>query len=81
MFKFEHGDEVKDNVTKFKGIVTSRADYYNGCIRYGVESEKLVDDKQQEIWFDESRLELVKTGKKKPAKKKNHGPRKDPTRI
>ena len=36
MFKFNLGDEVKDQLTGFKGYIASRADYITGCNRYAL---------------------------------------------
>jgi hypothetical protein len=63
MFKFTNGDLVRDNVTKFEGVVTMRTEFANGCIRYGVQSTKL-DDKglpTDSVPFDEAQLVLVKS--------------------
>ena len=62
-FKFERGDRVKDRVTGFKGVIVSRGDHISGCNTYGVQPEQLKDGAPQESkWFDEPRLELVKSG-------------------
>jgi len=73
-FRFSNGDKVKDIVTGYDGVITGRADYLNGCNRYGVESCKLEENKIVELWFDEDRLVLLKAGfikieKKEPEKK------------
>ncbi len=36
MKKFKLGQKVRDKVTGFEGIATSRVEYINGCIQYGV---------------------------------------------
>ena len=58
-FKFNRGDEVRDKITGFQGIITSRTDYINGCNRYGVQPKadkcKMVDAYN----IDEQSLELV----------------------
>ena len=63
MFKFELGQEVKDKVNGFKGVITARVEYLNGCLQYCVEPTKLT--KTGEIvkppYIDES--QLTKTGK------------------
>jgi hypothetical protein len=74
-FIFEHGDEVKDVVTNFRGIITGRADHITGCNTYGVNSRKLKSDGTcpENCWFDEDKLILIK--KKKvtiPAYKKSN---------
>jgi hypothetical protein len=56
------GDLVKDKVSGFKGIATSRTEFLNGCVRFGVNASKL--DKDGKIFqtevFDEEQLEVVK---------------------
>lgn len=63
-FKFELGEDVKDIVTDFKGIIMGRSEYFTGCIHYGLVSRKLQDGGKplEYQWFDETRLE--RTGKK-----------------
>lgn len=61
MFKFNLGDEVKDQLTGFKGYIASRADYITGCNRYGllqkVQKDGNIPNWQ---WFDEPSLTLIK---------------------
>lgn len=57
------GDRVKDPVTGFTGIVTSISTWLHGCIRMGVQPEKLDDGKvADDKYFDQSQLVLVKAG-------------------
>ena len=62
MFKTMNlGDRVKDPITGMTGIVTCITTWLHGCIRIGVQPEKLKDGKPLEaIYFDQSQLELVK---------------------
>lgn len=83
MFEFELGVQVKDKVTPFKGIVTARTQYLNGCLQYCVKSQKLKDsgDPLDDQWFDEG--QLTKTGpgissKIKAAEEPPGGPRTTP---
>ncbi len=63
-FKFNRGDEVFDNVTGFRGIVTCQSIYFTGCARYMVQPQKLMEGKIQEPeHFDENQLTLVKAAK------------------
>lgn len=80
------GDKVKDKITGFTGILVGRTEWLNGCIRFGVQSEKLNKDGEpiEPEWFDEERVELV--GKKKrrvvrpePEPEPRGGPMPDPT--
>lgn len=63
MSKFELGQKVKDLVTGFTGIATSRVEYLNGCTQYGVRGP--VDDKNvmpEPQYIDQQQLELVGPG-------------------
>jgi len=61
-FKFDLGDEVKDTVTGYTGIIEYRMQWLTNCNCYGVLPRKLapdgkIKDRQQ---IDEPRLELVR---------------------
>jgi hypothetical protein len=59
-FKFGLGDEVKDSITGFKGIVTARTQWLHGCNVYRVQPQDLKDGKRLEVdHFDEPQLEVV----------------------
>lgn len=73
IFKFNFGDEVKDSITELQGIIVARAEYMNGCIRYGVMHRKLKDGEPNEIWIDEQRLILKKAKKTEKVNKKPGG--------
>lgn len=64
MFKpIQLGDRVKDPISGFTGIVICSTVWLHGCIRMGVQPEKLKDGKQQDAQhFDQSQLVLVKAG-------------------
>lgn len=85
MAKIKLGDKVRDVYTKFTGIVVARSQWLHGCDRFLVEPEKLdKDGKLQEAqWFDEPRVELVKSQPVKVAKvsrdRRPGGPRPDPS--
>ncbi len=54
------GSKVKDKVTGFVGIVTSRTEYLNGCVRCSVTPKVKKDNKIIEAeWVDEMQLEVV----------------------
>jgi len=60
-FKYDCGDEVKDKITGFVGIVNCRTQWLNNCSTYGVKSRKLKDGAMlSQESFDEPQLELVK---------------------
>jgi hypothetical protein len=51
------GTRVKDAITGFEGIATSRAEYLYGCVRVLVEPQILKDGKPVEaLWLDELRF-------------------------
>ena len=76
--KFELGDTIKDAVTGFKGPAVARTMWIYGCVRYALEPSLDKDGKpQEEVWFDEQRLELVKSNKVPSSK--TGGPRRDPS--
>jgi len=73
----ELGQEAKDKVTGFKGIVTARKQYITGCDQYTISPP--VDDKGdlQKIYdFDEDQIEIIGVGinPKKVQGKKPGGP-------
>ena len=63
--KYDFGDLLRDIVTGFEGIVMVKALYSTGCLHYGLSPQKMskqdsnISDPQW-IWYDESRLSLVK---------------------
>lgn len=72
----ELGDEVRDTISGFTGIVIGRTEWLYGCVRIGVsprkvnkESGKIIDAQ----WFDEPQLEVL-TPRKKPNKLSGGGP-------
>jgi hypothetical protein len=61
-FKFALGDRLKDSISKFTGICTSRTEWLNGCKRYLIQPEKMKDGKPIEPqWVDEEQVVLVKS--------------------
>lgn len=69
-FKFNTGDEVKDTITGFKGIVTYRTQWLNNCNTYGVQPTKLKEgETRKREHFDEPQLELVKAKVHKESRK------------
>ena len=66
-FEYQCGDEVKDIITNYKGIVVTQIRWFNGCIRYNVQSQKMDKDGStpEALAFDEHQLVLVKRQKVK----------------
>lgn len=57
------GKEVRDRVTGFTGIVTSKLEYLTGCIQYCVVPKVSADNKYPEgTYIDYQRLEVVGPG-------------------
>ncbi len=56
------GDRVKCRLTGFEGIVTARTEWLYGCVRWGVQSEKLSDKglTMEPLWFDDDQLTVTK---------------------
>ena len=76
IFKHNLGDEVRDLVTGYSGIIIARSEYLNGCIRYGVQRTKLTKESkpQDSEWFDEKQIEVIKAKKVDVEIKRTGGP-------
>ena len=60
MSKIELGMKVRDTITKFEGTAVSKHEYLYGCVRIGVQSDKMKDGKPVEAQcFDEPQLEIL----------------------
>lgn len=58
---FNLGDRVKDPITGLSGIVVCVTTWLNGCVRVGLQPEKLQSGKPPDIvYFDETQLRLVR---------------------
>ncbi|MBA7611572.1 hypothetical protein ES703_18799 [subsurface metagenome] len=54
------GQEVRDKITRFKGIAVAKCIYLNGCVQYLI--QLLIDEKGEmpkDVWIDEQRLEII----------------------
>lgn len=57
------GQQVRDKVSGFTGIATSRVEYLNGCVQYAIRPRVEADGKFPEAhYFDEEQLEVVGEG-------------------
>lgn len=76
------GDEARDKITGFRGIVVSISKWLTGCDRYALQPPIDKDGKVPDIWWvDEPMLELVKVGEHRlKAPVKTGGPQRDPVR-
>jgi len=59
----ELGQEAKDKITGFKGVITSRLTFLYGCDQYGI-SPKANEAGEIKLteYFDEGRLEITGRG-------------------
>ena len=63
-FRFQNGDEVKEKITGFSGIVTGTCFYLTGCNQYLVTCKPKDEfSEPKAIWYDEGRLELITASK------------------
>lgn len=61
-FKFSNGDEVAEKITGFKGTITGTCFYITGCNQYLITAKCEKEGKEPiALWYDEGRLELLKT--------------------
>ena len=58
------GDKAKDKISGFKGIVTAKSEYLNGCTRILIESMGLQESgiPVEAQWFDDVQVETIKSG-------------------
>lgn len=58
------GNKVRDRVTGFEGIATSRLEYLNGCVQYGVtpKVEEGKSTRPNAEWIDHGQLEVIGEG-------------------
>jgi hypothetical protein len=69
------GDEVKDNVTGFKGVVIGITQFLNGCARVGVQAAAAKDGTiKPPEWFDVPQMTVVKAAKVKAGPRNTGGP-------
>ena len=62
-FKFSLGDEAKDAITGFEGVIVCRSQWLHNCNVYSLQPKELKDGKPMDRQsFDEPQLELVKKG-------------------
>ena len=59
--KIENGQEVRDTITGFSGIVVATTEWLNGCRRVTVQSPELKDGRPVDtVTFDGPQLELMR---------------------
>ena len=79
-FKYSLGNIVRDCVTGFEGMIDSRTQWLNGCIRYSVQPQKLTKDGDpvKNIWVDEEQLVLINPTASERNVRQTGGPQNDP---
>lgn len=60
------GSKVKDTVTGFTGIATSRVEYLTGCVQYGITPPAKDNKTSDTQYYDEDRIKVITP--KKPMK-------------
>jgi hypothetical protein len=73
--KYKFWDVLRDKASGWTGICLAVTFYATGCIHYGLSPNKLTKDGDLKdwLWFDESRLELIKASKIAKVKKPSSG--------
>lgn len=58
MTELQLGFVARDKITGFSGVLTGRAEYDNGCIKWLITPQRTKEDGSMpdEEWFDEQRL-------------------------
>lgn len=69
------GDEVRDKVSGFKGIATSKVTFLYGCVRVEITPKTKDGKKAESVYVDESGVERIGNGVNKPEKKVTGGTR------
>jgi hypothetical protein len=77
--KIKLGQKVRDVISGIEGTATSRTEFLNGCVQYGItlkikKGEHVTETTIQEINVDEQQLEIIKSTKKEIKKSNNGGP-------
>ena len=79
----ELGQNARDKITGFEGIITGRAEYLTGCTQFALAPKALPDGSIRATeWFDEGRVEVMGTAitSADVAGPKNGGPQRDAPR-
>lgn len=75
VFKYGLLDDVEDRITGYRGVVTARTEWSNGCVRYTVQAKGVKDGKPYEpCYVDEQDVILKKAAKKVVVEDRNGGP-------
>lgn len=61
IFLIENDEKVRCKITEFEGIVISRTEWANGCIRYEVSPKVDKEGKMKACeWIDQANLEVLR---------------------
>ena len=77
------GQEARDKITGFKGVITAHVKYLFGCDQYGLTPPVDADGKTRDTqYFDEGRIEVIGRGvlPEEVTAEKNGGPNRDAPR-
>jgi hypothetical protein len=61
------GQEVRDVVTGFEGIATSKVEYINGCVQFGVQPKAADGKFPESVYLDHQRLQVMGDGPVMPS--------------
>lgn len=68
------GDEAKDIITGFIGIIITRCEYITGCDTYGIKPKIDKEGKEMDaLWIDEGRVKIIGKGINKKEVKADKG--------
>ena len=68
------GDKVRCKITGFEGIATTRTEFINGCVQYGITPKIKKGEKYPEsVEVDEQQVEVISKKKKDVKKRKTGG--------
>lgn len=58
--KIELGNQVKDRVTGFEGVVVARSEWLGSEMTIGIQAKQMHDGKPVDlVWLSEKRLEVI----------------------
>lgn len=67
MIDINLGDEVRDQITGFEGVVTGKVRYISGCDQLLVQPPVKDGDFKEAHWIDIDRCRVVNVGRFKPS--------------
>lgn len=82
--RIQLGQEARDKITGFKGIIIGRADYLFGCAQYALTPKtNEAGEVKDTQWFDEGRIEVIGQGvaPEEVRVERNGGPNRDAPRL